>query len=35
MPRAGAGDIIAVAGLKQTTTGDTLADPQSRSSSSR
>ncbi len=28
MPRAGAGDIIAVAGLKQTTTGDTLADPQ-------
>jgi elongation factor G len=28
LPRAGAGDIIAVAGLKQTTTGDTLADPQ-------
>ena len=28
MARAGAGDIIAVAGLKQTTTGDTLADPQ-------
>ena len=28
MPRAGAGDIIAVAGLKQTTTGDTLSDPQ-------
>jgi elongation factor G len=27
LPRAGAGDIIAVAGLKQTTTGDTLADP--------
>jgi elongation factor G len=27
MPRAGAGDIIAVAGLKQTTTGDTLSDP--------
>jgi elongation factor G len=26
MPRAGAGDIIAVAGLKQTTTGDTLSD---------
>src|ERR1700744_4183237 len=29
MPRAGAGDIIAVAGLKQTTTGDTLTDPKS------
>ena len=29
MSRAGAGDIIAVAGLKQTTTGDTLSDPQS------
>jgi elongation factor G len=28
LPRAGAGDIIAVAGLKQTTTGDTLCDPQ-------
>jgi elongation factor G len=28
LPRAGAGDIIAVAGLKQTTTGDTLSDPQ-------
>jgi elongation factor G len=28
MARAGAGDIIAVAGLKQTTTGDTLSDPQ-------
>jgi len=28
LPRAGAGDIIAVAGLKQTTTGDTLADAQ-------
>ncbi len=28
LPRAGAGDIIAVAGLKQTTTGDTLADSQ-------
>jgi elongation factor G len=28
LPRAGAGEIIAVAGLKQTTTGDTLADPQ-------
>ena len=27
LPRAGAGDIIAVAGLKQTTTGDTLCDP--------
>jgi elongation factor G len=27
LPRAGAGDIIAVAGLKQTTTGDTLSDP--------
>ncbi|MDR1999110.1 MAG: elongation factor G [Frankiaceae bacterium] len=27
LSRAGAGDIIAVAGLKQTTTGDTLADP--------
>ena len=26
LPRAGAGDIIAVAGLKQTTTGDTLSD---------
>jgi len=29
MARAGAGDIIAVAGLKQTTTGDTLTDPKS------
>jgi elongation factor G len=28
LPRAGAGEIIAVAGLKQTTTGDTLSDPQ-------
>jgi elongation factor G len=28
LPRAGAGDIIAVAGLKQTTTGDTLSDAQ-------
>jgi elongation factor G len=28
LPRAGAGDIIAVAGLKQTTTGDTLSDSQ-------
>ncbi len=28
LPRAGAGDIIAVAGLKQTTTGDTLSDLQ-------
>ncbi len=28
LPRAGAGDIIAVAGLKQTKTGETLADPQ-------
>ncbi len=28
LPRASAGDIIAVAGLKQTTTGDTLSDPQ-------
>ncbi len=28
LPRAGAGDIIAVAGLKQTTTGDTLCDGQ-------
>ncbi len=28
LSRAGAGEIIAVAGLKQTTTGDTLADPQ-------
>src|SRR6202030_2900797 len=28
LPRAGAGDIIAVAGLKQPTTGDTLCDPQ-------
>ncbi len=27
LPRAGAGEIIAVAGLKQTTTGDTLCDP--------
>jgi len=27
LPRASAGDIIAVAGLKQTTTGDTLCDP--------
>jgi len=27
LPRAGAGDIIAIAGMKQTTTGDTLADP--------
>ncbi len=27
LPRAGAGEIIAVAGLKQTTTGDTLSDP--------
>ena len=27
LPRAGAGDIIAVAGLKQTKTGETLADP--------
>jgi elongation factor G len=27
LPRAGAGDIIAVQGLKQTTTGDTLCDP--------
>ncbi|MBE7188846.1 elongation factor G [Jatrophihabitans endophyticus] len=27
LQRAGAGDIIAVAGLKQTTTGDTLSDP--------
>ena len=27
LARAGAGEIIAVAGLKQTTTGDTLADP--------
>jgi elongation factor G len=27
MSSAGAGDIVAVAGLKQTTTGDTLADP--------
>jgi elongation factor G len=29
LPRAGAGDIIAVAGLKQTTTGDTLSDSHS------
>jgi elongation factor G len=28
LPRAGAGEIIAVAGLKQTTTGDTLSDSQ-------
>ena len=28
LPRAGAGEIIAVAGLKQTTTGDTLSDAQ-------
>ena len=28
LPRAGAGEIIAVGGLKQTTTGDTLSDPQ-------
>ena len=28
LSRAGAGEIIAVAGLKQTTTGDTLSDPQ-------
>ncbi len=28
LPRAGAGEIIAVAGLKQTTTGDTLSDNQ-------
>jgi len=28
LPRAGAGDIIAVAGLKQTKTGHTLSDPQ-------
>jgi elongation factor G len=27
LPRAGAGDIIAVAGLKQTKTGETLSDP--------
>ena len=28
LARAGAGEIIAVAGLKQTTTGETLSDPQ-------
>ena len=28
LPRVGAGDIVAVMGLKQTTTGDTLSDPQ-------
>ncbi len=34
LEKAGAGEIVAVAGLKDATTGDTLCDPKHRSCSS-